>query len=270
MTKGKVVQERIPDWQLERYLLGELVRDETATVADSLSRQEELVERLAALTRSNADILREHSPARVAASIRSRLVVGSEGAQPSRAPGNRLALALALSVAVAVTGSILAFRRGAPPPAGDVVRHKGSAPHLLLYRNAGPGGVERLEPGTVAHGRDVVQLAYQAGGRRHGVIVSVDGAGLITRHLPATGGLSAPLELGAAVPLPEAFELDDAPGFERFFLVTADEPFPVEAVVAAVRRRYADSGGPPGEGERLELPDTTDQFSFVLRKEPSR
>jgi hypothetical protein len=63
---------------------------------------------------------------------------------------------------------------------------KGLTPQVLLYRRAA-AGVERLLPGGVVREHDVLQLAYQAAGRHHGVIVSIDGRGTVTRHLPATG-----------------------------------------------------------------------------------
>jgi hypothetical protein len=68
------------------------------------------------------------------------------------------------------------------------------------------------------------------------------------------------------VALPEAYELDDAPGFEQFYLVAADDPFPVGQVLEAVRRRHAGGDG----GGRLDLPASMDQSSFVLRKETGR
>jgi hypothetical protein len=64
------------------------------------------------------------------------------------------------------------------------------------------------------------------------------------------------------VPLPQAYELDDAPAFERFYMVTADEPFAVETVVDAIRRAGADG--------RLDLPAAMDQSSVVLEKERPR
>jgi hypothetical protein len=54
-----------------------------------------------------------------------------------------------------------------------------------------------------------------------------------------------------------------------FYLVTADEPFSVEGVVDAVRRRHAGAGG-NAIGRGLGLPASMDQFSFVLEKEPAR
>ena len=149
-----------------------------------------------------------------------------------------------------------------------MTRVKGITPFLLLYRKAA-ADVERLPPAAVARHHDVVQLAYQAGARRYGVIVSVDGRGVVTRHLPVAGASAAPLMPGSPVPLPQSYELDDAPGFERFVLVAADEPFAVEQVEAAVRRQHAALGAQANE-RRLDLPESMDQFSLVVRKESSR
>ena len=66
------------------------------------------------------------------------------------------------------------------------------------------------------------------------------------------------------MPLAASYELDDAPGFERFVLVTADAPF---AVATVLRGRAPAAAQPDG---RLDLPESMDQFSFVLRKEPHR
>ena len=107
-------------------------------------------------------------------------------------------------------------------------------------------------------------LTYQAAGQRYGVIVSIDGRGVLTRHLPQKGAEAARLEAGAPTPLPEAYELDDAPRWECFFFVTADRPFPVERVVGAVRT-IPRTEKPPAQ---LSLPKGLVQSSFVLRKEP--
>jgi hypothetical protein len=147
---------------------------------------------------------------------------------------------------------------------------KGLSPHLLVFRQrATPTSeIERLLPGTTVRQHDLVQLAYHAAGRRYGVIVSIDGRGLVTRHLPELGPQAVPLKPGP-VALPQSYELDDAPAFECFYLVAADRPFDVDSVVAAVRRRHA---GPSAAGEpaRLDLPPSMDQSTFVLRKEPVR
>jgi hypothetical protein len=254
------IDERDPirSWQLERYLLDELPPQEHQAIAAALMERPELRERLEDLRLSNDAILREHPPAAVAAQARARAAAPA----PSLSrPARLLAPALAALAGLLVAGGVLVVSEREAAPRADVTRVKGVRPYLLLFRQAAE--VERLAPGATVHERDRLQVAYQAAGRRFGVIVSIDGAGAVTRHLPASGDQATALQPGGPVPLGASYELDDAPAFERFVLVTADAPFPVARVLEAARKQRAPDG-------RLELPDSMDQFSFVLRKEPHR
>lgn len=94
-----------------------------------------------------------------------------------------------------------------------------------------------------------------------GVVVSIDGRGHVTRHLPEEGAAAAALD-GREQALPHAYELDDAPAFERFVLVTGPRAFDVAAVLAA-------AAALPREEARtraLSLPDGLAQRSVVLDK----
>jgi hypothetical protein len=248
----------IRPWQLERYLLDELPPRELAEVRDALAASATLRERLADLRRSNEAVLGQHPPAAVAAGLRERLA----RAPRERSRPLRPLLAFATAGALVAVAAVFVHRQDAPPPPPpDVTRVKGVRPYLILYRKA--GDVQQLAPGAMVRRSDLLQVAYQAAGRRYGVIVSIDGAGAVTRHLPTAGEAAPALQAGGPVPLAGSYELDDAPGFERFVLVTADAPFAVEDVIAAARRQ-------PGPEARLDLPDAMDQFSLVLRKEPHR
>jgi len=264
MTLRKAPED-VPDWQLERFVLGELAHEESEAIKQALDEREDMRARLAALERSNVEILARHPPSAVAAQVRARLGNGSRATKTKR---TRLVLTLAASVAAVTSGIALRSVARAPGNGGDVTRVKGLEPQLLLFRKGPASQVEQLPEGSVARDHDLVQVAYQAAGRRYGVVVSIDGRGVVTRHLPPAGEHAAFLKAGAPVPLPDAYELDDAPGFERFYLVTADEEFPVEMVVAAVRDRQT-SGARAGE-DPLDLPPVMEQSSFVLRKEPQR
>ena len=251
----------IGDWQLERYRLGELPPAELDAVRAALAADGDLAERLARLDRSDREILAQHPPAVISASIRARAASGEVG-RPRRAGAQgRLAFALACGLVLAAAGVLLLPGR-VPDASEDTTRVKGLAPRLFVYRKA-PTGAEELAAGSAAREDDVVQLAYQAAGRHFGAIVSIDGRGVVTRHLPAAGTLASPLKTGAALALPEAYRLDDAPGFERFYLVTADQPFAVDLVLTAVSH-------PVGAEGRLALPAGLDQYSFALRKETAR
>ena len=61
--------------------------------------------------------------------------------------------------------------------------------------------------------------------------------------------------------LPNAYALDDAPRFERFFFITSDEPIDVAQSLAAMRAL-----GDDGAAGTLELPSNVRQWSLRLRK----
>ncbi len=238
---------------LERYRLGELPEAEAQAVRDALEADPRLRERLAQLENSDRAILEERPVAQVAVAIERRLA--------EREPGRRaLVPVLALSAALVVASALLAPRL-THGPGGD--RTKGGGPSLLLFRKGPSGGVERLDAGAVAHAADVLQVAYQAGGRRYGVILSIDGRGVVTRHYPASGDEAAPLQSGGPGLLPSAYRLDDAPQLERFYLVAGDAPFALAPIVAAAES----AGRDPRRAERLPLPAALVQTSFLLRKE---
>src|SRR5690606_30966685 len=123
---------------------------------------------------------------------------------------------------------------------------------------------ERLAPGDRVRAGDLLQLSYVAAGRRFGAIVSIDGRGVVTTHLPLAGPGAAALGAGPAIPLEQAYELDDAPGFERFVFVTGTSRFEV-AVVAAAARAVATGRAPATTP--LSLPTGLEQHDFVLPKE---
>jgi hypothetical protein len=143
-------------------------------------------------------------------------------------------------------------------------RVKGLKPSLTLYRK-GPQGTEVLADNTAARAGDLVRVAYQAAGHAYGVIVSVDGRGGVTLHLPRSGPRAARLEPGDRVLLQAAYELDDAPRWEKFYLVAGDAPFDIEPIMAAAREAAAAAGdeGPPA----LVLPAGLEQASLSIAKE---
>lgn len=270
MNTGRRVTS-IPDWQLERFRLDELPPQEFEAVRAALEQDPALRQRLDALEASDREILARHTPRELAAAIRGRRAVASSrstGLLPTR-PAFRFAFAALCALVLVEVGIGLAPKWRASDEPADTTRIKGLEPRLVVYRKGTSSDPEQLQPGSAVRQGDVLQIAYQAAGHRHGVIVSVDGRGEVTRHLPVAGNQAAALQPGRLTPLGQAYELDDAPGFERFYLVTADEPFDVETVFAAVK--HTDETGPNDvAGGHLELPATFSQFSFLLRKDASR
>jgi len=244
--------ERVPDWLLERFALGELPPERLDAVRARLEAEPGGLERLDALRASNAEILRTLPPRVAAAGIRERL-------DRARAPaGRRLWALIPAAAALIALVSIVPPEQSATGPderveAPEVTRKKGLGPQLWIHRQ-GDGGATRLRDGAAAAEADLLQISYVAGPAEWGLIFSVDGGGVVTMH---TDG-AAPLEPEGRVALARSYELDDAPDFERFFFVSGEQPFEAEPVI--------DAALATGAGEALALEEDLYQVSITLWK----
>lgn len=260
---------KISDLQLERLALGELPAPEAAALRARLSELDHA--RLAAIATSNLEILAAHPPAAVRAEVERRRAA-------TRSAPRLLWLATPLAAAAA-TALVLwpadppidpAIDEPLPEPAiqtpsipdPGTTRIKGLEPHLLVFRQEGESAVPLQEPAD-AQPRDRLQLSYVAAGARFGVVLSLDGAGVVTLHYPASETAATTLQQGGAVPLDRSYELDAAPEFERFVLVTADTPLHTATILAAAKQL---AGSPQAATAPLVLPLELRQRSFLLRK----
>lgn len=252
----------VPGWRLERFRLGELPPEELRAVERSLESSEEARAHLTALESSDEVILAQYPPRLVGAEIRRRA---------DRPTPSRLRPLLGAAVAACTLAAALLLRPPNDPPAAhgpDQTRVKGPRSGLIVYRRAG-AGLERLADGSRVSARDVVQVLYLSAGERYGVVLSVDGRGAVTVHLPAgRAARTAELLQGRATPLATAYELDDAPEFERFFLVTSTVPFEVSVATEAARRLASPT--PSARSAVLDLPPGFGQATFLLRKDGRR
>lgn len=255
----------VPDWKLERYLLEELPPAEAEAVAALAEADPEVRARLEVLRASNLELLQRYPARWMSRQIERRLEAPAQTTGPA---GWRQWLAPRLAAPAAAIALTAALLVSLPVDEGDVsptsspgIRTKGLRPHLILHRKTAPGG-ERLEDGAAARRGDRILVQYQAAGAAYGAILSVDGRGAVTRHFPGRGEAAAALHQDGPVPLGFSYELDDAPDLERFYFVTATEPFAVEVALKAAREA-AGAGGAP---DSLRLPAALSQATFTLRK----
>lgn len=262
MTTRANDSDRVPDLLIEQYRLGELPQDVAERLARRLASDADLRARLDALDRSDEEIRRQYPPEWLAGQIRSRRPGSARpaAARPSRAAWRRWAVPVAVAATALVTMVLVPSTVGPPD---ETERLKGSGPGLVLHRRTAEGSEQLSEGDAVGRG-DLVRVGYQADGRPYGVILSIDGRGAVTRHLPAEGRSAASLERGNPVLLDYAYELDDAPRWEAFYFVTADGPFDVEPVLAAAREAASRATGvsPP----TIALRPGLEQSIFILRK----
>lgn len=264
----------VPDWLLERLVRGELPAAEAARLRAQLEAAGQS-DRLAALERSDRDILAVHPAAAVTAEVHRRLGQAEARTRAARTSGPQRRLAFAFSGlavgAVGVAALLLVIRPSddgvhpngegigsgihLPGDPADTIRFKSDSRIRIYLKTTGGGDPVPLVDGSKVRAGDNLQVAYVAGNKRYGVVASVDARGTVTLHLPEAPGAAPRLVAGKEIALPHAFELDASPGFERFVFVTSDEPFNTADVIA----RLADRAVP--------LPPAFALHSLTVQKE---
>jgi hypothetical protein len=263
MTEKKTV----PEMLVEQLVLQELPAEQREEVLGRLRQEEGGMERLQALRASNGEILAAYPADQLAAQIKRRAACVTaprrfqmplSWAVPALSTAAACALLLWIATPFGLHGFTASHRAETTQSKAEATRTKGE-PRLFVYRKRA-SGVEELGSMAEVRPKDVLQLRYLSSGARYGVIFSVDGRGSVSLHFPETAEASTALEDGAAHTLPYAYELDDAPGFERFFFVTSSAPIDVKMVLEKGRKLGSDSVRP------LVLEKTLGQTSLTLRK----
>ncbi len=276
-------QRPVTEWQLERYALGELppslsdsirarLEAETEAVRAGLTAEGELQSRLQALKASNDEILQLHPPRAVSAEVQRRLHLARAREAETRRGRSAGRWLLALAPLAAAALALLVVLRPAPqdgapqlPSDQELISStaKGELePQLRIYQKTDQYNL-RLEDGARAAQHDLLQLAYVAAGYDHGVILSVDGRGAVTLHHPLDTDGATNLSLDGETALSFSYELDDAPDFERFFLVVSELPIDTRPLLEAARE-LAESDG--ARHDPLSIPDELWQTSLLLGK----
>jgi hypothetical protein len=264
-------KKEIPDWQLERYLLGELSPGLEDEVKRRLAEDESARTRLAALEKSNREILSSYPPGMMSAKIEKRYREKYEKRE-QQSIGTRQRKVRSFAYAFSAVAIILALlfpmrnviRQSQNNGMTGAIRMKGAKPRLVVYRKSGDE-VTRLQNGEKAGENDVLQLSYVAVGRKYGVIYSIDGRGVVTIHYPdADYGTTTELDQNGEIYLGYAYQLDDAPLFERFFFITSNEPFDIAVVEEAVKLLATKTGR--ARKKDLKLPPGFKQYSIILNK----
>ena len=133
---------------------------------------------------------------------------------------------------------------------------------IRLYKKT-DDGVQLLANGDSVKKGDVIQITYAPGKNNYGVIFSVDGNGNITRHFPEKSWKSERLSHEKPeIPLNFSYELDNAPNFECFVMVSSEKEFNLNDI----EKRIENSKELEYLLEMKYLPKKTDGAIFVLEK----
>lgn len=271
----------VSDYLLERYVLNELPSETMERISKLSETEPDVRNRIQAIRESDEAILAEFPVEEMTAAI----IHKSHTAQLEtieRRQKRFSAWVKPLLIGAPIAALLIATILINPFPTGggsnpytdplEVTRLKGLKPFIFVYRQNGDQ-IEILNPGAVAKENDVLQVSYIAAQAPYGVIVSIDGRGVVTPHLPNTVNVPATataLKDEGEILLPYAYKLDDAPKFEIFFFVVSLSPINIQEVLDAAQRfDYNQAGGNISTDTfKLDLPDDRfNQTSFIIRKE---
>jgi hypothetical protein len=266
-------RKRVPDILIEQYVLGELPEEK----AREVERSEGFADRVAAIERDNVAFLEQCPPEAFVTRIQNQYE--AEQQQASAAPRLRsarsrtrtirfMALAVpgaaaALTLAFVLLGGIGLDTTPVVDPDDEIVRLKGAEPEISIYRSVA-GEAEELSDGDAASQGDRLQITYTAADKPYGAIVSVDGRGTVTLHFPLTASGEPELVVGGEQQLPYAYQLDDAPDFERFFFVTSEQSFDVRRLLSRIESQADEIVADPSRPLQLSREFTVE--SVIIRK----
>lgn len=290
--------DSIPDIYLEQYVLGELPENLRKDIDALLQKDPELIRRIAEIKNSDSDILATYPAELMASRIIGRKRIVKLSAEQSR-PGNirkpglserMLSISGALNsflqnmnsrrfVLSIASASVIIFMilftipgiigtNGILKQSGDDVRIKGLDSKLILYRIKGKE-VEELKNLSTAKNGDIIQAAYIAtGGYRHGMIISIDGRGTVTKHFPENGNPAGELVMNQKILLNKSYELDDSPSFERFIMILSPGPIDTDKVIEKAKKLAISSE--KAENGSVKIGEDLIEYSIILKKADRR
>jgi len=232
----------IPDWKLERYLTGDLPAAEMREIRELEKTDEIFANRVKMMRDDNAAILRKMPFERLSEKLEA--MPGRSGSAGNTVHVNfklvKFAAAAALVLAVVSVALFSQREVMAPAQSGAQVmdvamldsqdegtRIKGMDARMEVWKKTADSAVQMSNLDEAREG-DEIQLRYSVPEKSFGLLFSMDGNGALTMHM---GSENQAIELapGEMTTLPFAYKLDNAPKFEKFFLLTSRNKFSIDA-----------------------------------------
>lgn len=227
---------KISDFKLERYLLGELSEKEMRELQERELSDEIFAARVAEMRLQGKRFVAENPF--VALEAKMTAAEQSVNDKHNVVSVMWLKVAAALVIALGVFSMVLLNRnvetfdskdaamQVAMADVDDGTRIKGMQASLEVWKKTGDSAVQMVNLGD-AHEGDEIQLRYRVPQKCFGMLFSMDGNGTITMHM-GEGNKAIELEPGKMTTLPFAYKLDNAPKFEKFFLLTSQNSFEID------------------------------------------
>ena len=217
---------QIPDMVLEQYILGELSPAKMKEIDSLTELDNSLRKRIQIIEKSNRDFLKKYpfSKSRVSVSI------AVSGKKNSIVKSRKMFIFP--SAVIALAACVLVFVKVSPlfDTFDNSVIIKGNTENLFLYRKNG-NQADVLKSGDPAKKNDILQIAYQIPEDRHCIIFSIDGNSNVTLHYSSSEKTMTDNSKTGKIFVPESYQLDDAPYFERFIMLTSDKKISSDVIM---------------------------------------
>lgn len=274
-------KDKIKPWILERYILGELSPHKSMEIKNLLKKEKNIKLRIERLIQSNKDFLKQYPSEQILPEIMSRCDNEKNKSERKKRNVHRLFLWVSSSVSLMIVllTIFLALQKNnmfnpessrensRENRAKGIVPLKASQPEIFIFRK-NKDGVEQLHEGSVVNKGDLLQISYLSVNDTKGMIVSIDGNRVVTLHYPENINDSPLLQKHKQAYLENSYELDNAPDFERFFLITSNSEFDLKEIMFEVESfaRYSMRI----KEEELDLNDNYNQVSIILIKDKEK
>ena len=221
------MSEYISDFKLEQWLQGELSAKESERIESAIQSDPVVHNRVEEMKRQGQELLDQYPPNAFRRDVEQkwkRLVAQEAHQETSQwILGSWKPFAGVLAVCLAIFVIVPPFLGEEESGSGgdNSYRIKGDAVHLMVHLVENDTQKQQLVGGERVQAGDRIQLSIRQAKGRSFVVFSIDGSGVLTPHYPM--GDKAKREEKPFFSLPTSYQLDDAPAFETFYLVSAEE-----------------------------------------------
>ena len=246
----------IPDLILEQYVLGELPQDKKDEITFLMGKDRVLFERIEAIRVSDAAFHNKYPFELYRGKFSDKAFKKAKifPFKKSIAAFSLVAAAACVAIIIRVVPDILYY-------SGNDVIIKGYDFNMYIYRKNSTAA-DLLSDGDSVSAGDLIQIAYQVPPEKYCAILSIDGRSNVTFHYSTDKKRDN--TVSGKVLLPESYQLDDAPDFERFFLIVSDKPVLINDVLGKVSGFALDRN--KNITDTLPLDNSFSQKSILLRK----
>jgi len=261
------MEGHIPDIILERYLLNELPEKRYNEISKALEADIVLQERIAAIKESNKKILKDYPVEYISEVLKFKLNSSSVNKAPKKSFFKRIQVPVLSFGAVAI---LLVFMMPFMEnyiedrnSISEITRLKGVGAKIFIYKN-NTNGAELLKRNSLVSESDIVGVTFFIDKTAYGIIVSIDGRGVVTKHFPNHGDRSPRLIAGKNFKVGHSYELDDAPEYEKFFLIYSVNEFEIDDLLKKIKK--AATNKTKVLNDNLGIDKSKALVSFTLRK----